>query len=77
MHKKMEKRCKEISQYVVKNGASVRETAKIFKLSKSTVYRDITERVAKVDEKLAGEVKKVLLLKKSERHVRGWVANIE
>ena len=61
-----------IGNYVVKNNATVREAAKIFNISKSTVYKDITERID--SPILKGEIKEVLEKNKEERHIRGGEA---
>ena len=61
----------EIANYIVESGATVRETAKVFKVSKSTVHKDVSERLAKINPTLWVEVKKVLEQNKAERHIRG------
>jgi putative DeoR family transcriptional regulator (stage III sporulation protein D) len=63
-----------IAYFIIKNNSTVRETAKKFKISKSTVHKDITERLEKIDTKLALRIKKILNLNKSERHIRGGLA---
>ena len=70
----IEKRAIEIAEFIVKSNATVRETAKKFGISKSTVHKDITERLLKIDATLAGEARKVLEVNKSERHIRGGLA---
>lgn len=60
-----------IGNYVVKNKSTVREAAKIFKVSKSTVYKDITERLEIESPILCKQVREVLEQNKEERHIRG------
>ncbi len=64
----------DIGNYILNNGATVRDTAKVFGVSKSTVHKDVTERLPKVNQALAMEVKKVLEVNKAERHLRGGEA---
>ncbi|MCD7905769.1 MAG: sporulation transcriptional regulator SpoIIID [Clostridiales bacterium] len=73
----IEKRAEEVARYIVKSNATVRETAKRFGISKSTVHKDITERLIKINPPLAGEARKVLEINKSERHIRGGMATRE
>ncbi len=61
-------------EYIVKTGATVRETAKVFHFSKSTVHKDVSERLYYVDRDLFVKVKKILKLNLSERHIRGGEA---
>lgn len=67
----IEERVIEIANYIVQSGATVREAAKIFKVSKSTVHKDVSERLPKINPTLWKEVKKVLDQNKAERHIRG------
>ena len=67
-------RCEKFAHYLIENKTTVRETAKIFGYSKSTVHKDITEKLYKVNYNLFIEVKKILQLNKSERHLRGGEA---
>ncbi|MBO5131127.1 MAG: sporulation transcriptional regulator SpoIIID, partial [Romboutsia sp.] len=53
---------------------TVRQTAKTFGVSKSTIHKDVTERLEEINPSLAQEVKKVLEKNKSERHIRGGLA---
>lgn len=66
-----------LGQYIVENNATVRGTAKKFGVSKSTVHKDVTERLSKVNHSLYLEVKKVLDINKQERHIRGGMATKE
>lgn len=63
-----------LGEYIKKNGATVRSTAGVFNISKSTVHKDVTERLKIKNPALYGEVKKVLEINKSERHIRGGMA---
>jgi putative DeoR family transcriptional regulator (stage III sporulation protein D) len=64
----------EEAYYIVETGATVRQTAKIFHFSKSTVHKDVTERLKHIDLDLHKKVKKVLEFNLSERHIRGGLA---
>ncbi len=64
----------EIAKYILETKATVRKAAKVFGVSKSTVHKDITERLRKINSQMADEVKKVLEFNKSERHIRGGQA---
>ena len=61
----------ELGQYIIKTGATVRAAAKVFHISKSTVHKDISERLKKTDPILYRKVKKIMDTNKSERHIRG------
>ncbi len=62
------------AEYIALTGATVRATAKVFLSSKSTVHKDVTERLISVDKKLFEKVRKVLDKNLSERHIRGGEA---
>lgn len=64
----------EEAEYIANTGATVRSAAKVFGVSKSTVHKDVSERLKKVDKILYKKVKKVLNKNLSERHVRGGEA---
>lgn len=66
-----------LAKHIIDTGDTVRKTAKIFGISKSTVHKDVTERLEKVNHALSLEVKKVLDQNKSERHIRGGIATRE
>ncbi|MGE5482553.1 MAG: sporulation transcriptional regulator SpoIIID [Bacteroidota bacterium] len=68
------RRVVEISTYIVENKATVRQAASVFGVSKSTVHKDVTERLPRVSKELARQVKKVLDRNKAERHLRGGEA---
>lgn len=63
-----------LGEYIKQNGATVRHTAGVFNISKSTVHKDVTERLQTRDPVLYGEVKKILEINKKERHIRGGLA---
>ena len=67
----------EIARYIIDNNTTVRQAAKHFGISKSTVHKDVTERLAQVNPSLAAEARKVLDVNKSERHIRGRLATRE
>ena len=62
------------AEYIAKTKATVRQTAIVFHFSKSTVHKDVTERLKDLDKYLYKKVKKVLELNLSERHIRGGEA---
>lgn len=66
-----------LGQYMVEHQTTVRSTAKQFGISKSTVHKDITERLRKANHSLYLEVKQVLDMNKKERHIRGGMATRE
>jgi len=69
-----EARAIELGEYIVENGATVRSAAKRFGISKSTVHKDVTERLQKINRALYAEVKQVLETNKAQRHIRGGEA---
>ena len=69
-----EERCETLANFIIRNNSTVREAAKIFGISKSTVHKDITEKLHKVNYSLYLEVEKVLEKNKKERHIRGGEA---
>lgn len=70
-------RVMEEARYIAETGATVRETAKVFHFSKSTVHKDVTERLYYIDGALFKSVKKVLRKNLDERHLRGGLATRE
>ncbi len=70
----IEKRAVEIANYIINEGATVRQTARIFGVSKSTVHKDVTERLPKINPLMANQVKDILDANKAERHIRGGKA---
>ena len=73
----IEERAVEIAVYIIENNATVRQTAKQFRISKSTVHKDVTERLTQIIPSLAREARKVLDTNKSERLIRGGMATRE
>ena len=67
-------RCIKFGKYIVKNMATVRATAKKFGISKSTVHKDVSMRLKKLDPKLYKKVQDILEINKKERHIRGGIA---
>lgn len=67
-------RVREVAHYIYETKATVREAAKIYGVSKSTIHKDVTERLSKINPNLADKVKKVLEYNKAERHIRGGEA---
>ena len=63
-----------VSKYILEKNTTVRQTAKTFGVSKSTIHKDVTERLKEINPSLAKEVKNVLDKNKSERHIRGGLA---
>jgi len=70
----IEERAIELAEYIIENKATVRAAAKRFGISKSTVHKDISERLERVNGALYKEVKEVLEINKAERHIRGGIA---
>lgn len=73
----IEDRVIEIAQYIIDNNATVRSTAKIFNVSKSTVHKDVHERLLRVNRDLYRKCSGVLEKNKAERHIRGGLATRE
>ena len=69
-----EERAVSLARYIIENNATVRQTAKKFNISKSTVHKDVSERLKAVNEGLYHDVKLVLEQNKMERHIRGGLA---
>ena len=70
----IEERAVEIADYIIENNATVRQTAKQFRISKTTVHKDVTERLYSVNRTLYEQTQRVLAQNKSERHLRGGAA---
>ena len=62
------------AKYIIKNESTVREMAKIFKVSKSTVHKDLHERLKDIDLQLYDKVSKILIYHTDIRHIRGGIA---
>ena len=74
MHENIEERARQLAEYIIDNDSTVRAAAKQFGVSKSTVHKDITQRLEKLDATLWAEAKAVLERNKAERHIRGGIA---
>lgn len=70
----IEERALELGSFIIENRSTVRAAAQNFGISKSTVHKDVTERLAKLDPLMAGQVKRILDENKAERHIRGGEA---
>ncbi|SHH42545.1 sporulation transcriptional regulator SpoIIID [Sporanaerobacter acetigenes] len=70
----IEERALEIAKYIISEKATVRQAAGVFGVSKSTVHKDVTERLPKINPLIASMVKEVLEQNKAERHIRGGKA---
>ena len=64
----------ELAEYIIKTECTVREAAKKFSISKSTVHKDVTERLKNINSVYYFRVKRILEKNKSERHIRGGMA---
>ena len=73
----IEERAVEIANYIIETNATVRQTSKKFGISKSTVHKDVTDRLVRINPALAGQARLVLDINKSERHIRGGMATKE
>lgn len=74
MHTNIEQRACDLAVYIIENKSTVRAAAARFGISKSTVHKDITERLVKVNPALYRQVRELLDLNKAERHIRGGLA---
>ena len=70
----IEERALELGSFIIENRTTVRAAAQSFGISKSTVHKDVTERLSKLDPSMAGQVKRILDENKAERHIRGGKA---
>ena len=77
MKEYIEERAVAIANYIIENNATVRQTAKRFGISKSTVHKDVAERLTHISPSLAKQARIVLDINKSERHIRGGMATKE
>ena len=74
MEEDIEKRACRLAVYMIETGATVRAAAAHFGISKSTVHKDLTERLKYCDPRLYQQVRSILDLNKQERHIRGGLA---
>ena len=77
MKEYIEERAIEIANYIIEEKTTVRQAAKKFGVSKSTIHKDCTERLCRINPALAKEVRCILELNKQERHIRGGMATRE
>ena len=73
----VEERAVELGEYIIENNATVRAAAKKFHISKSTVHKDVSDRLQTVNPQLYGRVRQVLEVNKAQRHIRGGIATRE
>ena len=73
----MEQRARDLAVYIIEHQTTIRAAAKHFGISKSTVHKDLSERLDKVSHGLYVHVKQVLDVNKAERHIRGGMATRE
>ena len=73
----IEERVLELARYIIDTNSTVRAAARKFRVSKSTVHKDVTERLLEINPGLAADVKAVLENNKAERHLRGGMATRE
>ena len=73
----VDRRALMLGEYIVENNSTVRATAKVFGVSKSTVHMDVSKRLSRVNPGLYKQVRKVLDINKEERHIRGGLATKE
>ena len=74
MFNDIDRRSCDIAVYIIDNNGTVRTAAKRFGISKSTVHKDLTERLPKIDPVIFHEIRALLDLNKAERHIRGGLA---
>jgi putative DeoR family transcriptional regulator (stage III sporulation protein D) len=74
MNNSVEERALRLGEYIAQNGATVRSAAKKFGVSKSTVHKDVSQRLKYINLSLYREVKRVLETNKAQRHIRGGLA---
>ncbi|HHY97325.1 MAG TPA: sporulation transcriptional regulator SpoIIID [Firmicutes bacterium] len=68
------RRVVDIANYIVENKATVRQAARSYNVSKSTVHKDVTDRLPTISKPLSRKVKRILEQNKAERHIRGGEA---
>ena len=73
----IEQRACDLAVYIIETGATVRSAAAHFGISKSTVHKDLSQRLPQCNRNLYRQVRKVLDLNKAERHIRGGLATRE
>ena len=71
MRDDLERRARELAVYIIERRTTIRDAAKHFSVSKSTVHKDLSERLKEIDRSLYVQVKEILEQNKAERHLRG------
>ena len=66
----IEERVLDVARYIIDSKATIRKTAKVFGVSKSTIHKDMTERLLKINPEIAQETHSILEINKAERHIR-------
>jgi putative DeoR family transcriptional regulator (stage III sporulation protein D) len=74
MQNYIRKRAVKVARHILQTSDTVRRTAEVFGISKSTVHKDVSERLPRISAKLAEEVRNILDRNKAERHLRGGEA---
>lgn len=74
MKEYIELRVMRLAEYIVETGDTVRGTSRVFGVSKSTIHKDVSQRLFEINPLLAREVRRVLQKNKAERHLRGGKA---
>lgn len=77
MAETIEQRACELAVYIIETGATVRATAQHFGISKSTVHKDLSQRLPNCNRSLYAQVRKILDINKAQRHIRGGLATKE
>jgi putative DeoR family transcriptional regulator (stage III sporulation protein D) len=77
MKEYIEERVKEVANYMILAKATIRGTAKVFGVSKSTIEKDISQRLPKINAQLKADVRKVIEVNLLERHLRGGAATAQ
>lgn len=77
MKREVQLRVTQAARHILKTGATVRACADVFGVSKTTIHKDVTDRLQRLDPHLAEQVRDVLDLNKAERHIRGGLATKE
>ena len=74
MHTNIEERACDLAVYIIEQKATVRSAAAKFGISKSTVHKDLTDRLPRLNPALYAQVRQLLDINKAERHIRGGLA---
>ena len=74
MTETIEERACRLAVYIIETGATVRATAQHFGISKSTVHKDLSQRLPQYNKRLYQQVRKILEVNKAQRHIRGGLA---